>query len=281
MVAADVALYEAKGGGRNRVAVHASEEVARGAATGRSLWSQRILTALEEDRLVLHAQPMIDVRDGSVVQHELLVRLREDDVLTMPGMFLRHAQRLGLMTRIDRWVIDRAAALVAANPDAVLAVNLSGRSVTDPSLLDHVARSLERHGASGRSLVFEITEHEALDHVDRARELSRGLRALGCRVALDDFGAGFAGFGYLKQLDFDLLKIDGEFIRELADSRADQLVVKALVAVARGLGCQTVAEYVCDERVAAEVTACGVDFAQGFAISQPVPVEDVLAPPAG
>ena len=154
----------------------------------------------------------------------------------------------------------------------MLCVNLSAKSVVDPELLEHISRELEAHGADGRGLCFEVTETAAVVNIDRARHFASLVAELGCEFALDDFGAGFASFYYLKHLAFDLLKIDGEFVTDLATSRTNQLVVKAVVDIARGLGKRTIAEFVEDAETLELLRGMGVDFAQGFYVAKPAPL---------
>jgi diguanylate cyclase (GGDEF)-like protein/PAS domain S-box-containing protein len=274
-IRADLAMYRAKEDGGGCVSVHDESSDRRERISGALLWSQRIRDALERDRFVLHAQPIVDLQTGETVQHELLIRmLGEDGEVLPPGDFLHYAERFGLMAQIDRWVVARAVELVAER-DLSVEVNLSGKSLGDVGIVELVEELIAEHGVDAGRLVFEITETEAIANLDYARELAQRLQRLGCRFALDDFGSGFAGFRYLKALPFDYLKIDGDFIRDLPRNRTDQLVVRALVDVARGLGKKTVAEYVSDEEVRKLVTAGGIDLGQGFHLGRPVSVEQI------
>jgi EAL domain-containing protein (putative c-di-GMP-specific phosphodiesterase class I) len=190
----------------------------------------------------------------------------------LPGAFLPHAERFGFISAVDRWVAARAIEHVREH-GVSLSINLSGRSLGDPSLPAYLEDAVRAAKVDPSRLVFEVTETAAIAHMGHAQRLARRLRALGCRFALDDFGAGFASFTYVKQIPFDFLKIDGSFVRDLASSREDRLLVGALVGIARGLGKETVAEYVCDGDVLEEVRACGVDLAQGFHVGAPAPLE--------
>jgi EAL domain-containing protein (putative c-di-GMP-specific phosphodiesterase class I) len=157
-------------------------------------------------------------------------------------------------------------------------VNLSGPSIGDPAVIDFIAESVRSAGIDPTALIFEVTETEAIVNIDRARVLSRQLSSLGCQFALDDFGAGFGSFYYLKHLPFDVVKIDGDFIKSLPTSTSDQLTVQAIVTIARGLRKRTVAEFVGSERTVEMLQEYGVDFAQGYHIGKPAPA--VLAPAA-
>ena len=273
LVAADLAMYEAKAAGGDRATVHDPASRARERASTDMRMSQQLRSALERDALIVHAQPIVDALTGEPLLYELLVRLRNDaGEIMLPGEFLPHAERFGFIEAVDRWVAVRAVEQVREHGVA-LSINLSGRSLGDPSLPAFLEDTVRSAGVDPRKLVFEVTETAAIANMGHAQRLARRLRGLGCRFALDDFGAGFASFTYVKQIPFDFLKIDGSFVRDLASSREDRLLVGALVGVARGLGKETVAEYVCDREVLEQVCECGVDLAQGFHIGAPAPLE--------
>ena len=276
---ADAAMYAAKEAGRDRMAMVApgssrSAEERLGAAG-------LIRRALDEDRFVLHAQPILDLRTGEVGRHEVLLRLLDDDNrLLLPEAFLRSAERFGHVGAIDRWVVRRAIRLIAAaqvsGTELCLEVNLSGRSIGDPELPRVVEAELEATGIDASRLVLEITETAAIANMEQARELATRLRALGCRFALDDFGSGFSSFWYLKHLPLDYVKIDGDFVRNLATGSADALVVKAMVEIAQGLDLRTIAEFVENQGTLELLTELGVDYAQGDHIGVPAPAIDLL-----
>jgi EAL domain-containing protein (putative c-di-GMP-specific phosphodiesterase class I) len=239
-------------------------------------WLGRLRRALAEDLFVLHYQPIVSLRDGRVSHYEALVRLADqaDGSLVAPGRFLPAAERYGLIRDIDRMVLGKVAALLASEPEegVCIAMNVSALSVSDGEMLSHIERRLALYDVDPARLVIEVTETAAISDMGRARAFCEGVQALGCAVALDDFGAGFGSFQYLKHLPFSYLKIDGDFIRGLLCSRTDQLVVKALVGVARGLGRSTIAEFVGDQPTMAMLRSFGVDFAQGYEIGRPHPV---------
>ena len=203
--------------------------------------------------------------------------LTEDGDLIPPGSFLYVAERFDLVQEIDCWVVRNAARILAeqqaAGRELVLSVNLSAKSITDPQMPALIARELERHGADGSGLCLEVTETAAIVNVERAKQFGQAVAELGCELALDDFGAGFASFYYLKHLTFDVLKIDGEFVRDLATCATNQLVVKSVVDIARGLGRRTVAEFVGDAETLELLRGMGVDFAQGFHVGKPQSLE--------
>ncbi|HEX5852665.1 MAG TPA: EAL domain-containing protein [Solirubrobacteraceae bacterium] len=238
-------------------------------------WLERLRRALEDDLFVLHFQPIVSLADGTVSHHEALVRLADeaDGRLIAPGLFLPAAERYGLIRDIDRMVLDKVAALLGAERGGrgvKLTMNLSAVSVTDGSMLSHLERRLAEHAVDPSSLVLEVTETAAISDMSSARAFCAGALALGCEIALDDFGAGFGSFQYLKHLPFSYLKIDGDFIRRLPVSRTDQLVVKALAGVVSGMGRKTIAEFVGDEATISMLRCYGVDYAQGFEVGRPV-----------
>jgi EAL domain-containing protein (putative c-di-GMP-specific phosphodiesterase class I) len=285
LVNADIAMYEAKEAGRDRCVLLDTAEGPQTQMRARLTWSQRIRTALEEDRFQLYQQPILDIRKNEVTHHELLVRLPGDSgELIPPGTFLYIAEQFGLIQQIDRWVVVQAMRLIKRLHDegnkVTLSVNLSGASITDASLLELVESEIRSVGIDPRALIFEVTETAAIVNIEKARRFAERLAELGCAFALDDFGAGFGSFYYLKHLPFDYLKIDGDFIRQLTATKADQLTVKAIVQIAHGLGKRTVAEFVGDEPTLRMLGRFGVDFAQGYYTGRPAAVTDTWPPAA-
>jgi diguanylate cyclase (GGDEF)-like protein/PAS domain S-box-containing protein len=283
IVEADIAMYDAKEHGRNRVAVAGHDGIQPTRLRRRLAMSDRIRRALaRDDGLVLHEQPICSLVSGEIDRTEILVRMPDDEGdLLPPSSFLPVADHFGLMPSLDQWVIAHAIELLAARQEAGvrlgMEVNLSGTSIGDPAVIDFIAASVRNAGIDPTALIFEVTETEAIVNVDRARELSRQLSSLGCRFALDDFGAGFGSFYYLKHLPFDVVKIDGDFIKSLPTNTSDQLTVQAIVTIARGLDKRTVAEFVGDQRTVEMLTDLGVDFAQGYHIGKPEPATLVPA----
>jgi EAL domain-containing protein (putative c-di-GMP-specific phosphodiesterase class I) len=195
-------------------------------------------------------------------------------------MFLGVAEKFGLINRIDRWVVDHAIGALAAHVDHTLSfeVNLSGVSMGDAGFLEFVEQRLaESPGVDPSQLTFEVTETAAVANLSTAREFADRLSTLGCSFALDDFGSGFGGFYYLKYLPFSDLKIDGEFILHCIDNLTDRLVIDAVVTLARGLGKTTIAEYVEDADTLEYLATSGLDYAQGFHVGRPAPLEEALA----
>ena len=270
---ADVALYEAKEKGRGQVAPYTPRGQQQRIAT-RLTWAHRIREALEEDQFVLLGQPIFDFATQRVTQHELLLRLRmEDDSLALPGDFLPVAEHFGTIREIDSWVLRAAVGLLEARPDLeLLHVNVSTASLADEGFAAELKDVLDRSAVDPRRLVLEITETAAISHMERASALASQVQSSGHGLALDDFGAGFASFYYLKHLPVDLLKIDGEFVKDLASSDLSRTVVQAIVQVAHSLGRRTVAECVEDEAAYDLLRGMGVDAAQGWHIGHPAPL---------
>jgi PAS domain S-box-containing protein len=244
------------------------------------IWVNRVQEALRHEWFVLHGQPIIDVSTGAVVQCELLIRMQRPDQdgtpgeLISPGRFLPIAEEYGFITEIDRWVVDRAAEMAAGG--MAVELNVSARSISDPLFSEHVRSALTRTGANPQALVFEITETALIGDEQSARKFAEELHGLGCGVALDDFGTGYGGFTYLKHLPIDSLKIDIEFVRDLSHNEASHRVVEAVVGLARGFGLKTVAEGVEDKETLEVLRRLGVDYAQGYHIGRPAPLD----PPA-
>jgi diguanylate cyclase (GGDEF)-like protein/PAS domain S-box-containing protein len=281
LVNADLAMYDAKEAGRDQLAAYDAPERPETRIEARMSWADMIRDALAEDRFVLHAQPIVDLASGEATQYELLLRMRgADGELIGPSAFLPVAERFDLMAAIDRWVVARAIRMVGAELRAgrrlTVEINISGRSAGDPELLELIEHELQAGEVCPSQIIFEITETIAVSNIPRAQHFAARLADLGCRFALDDFGAGFGSFYYLKHLPFDYLKIDGEFVRHSAADPTDQLVIQAVVDIARGLGKRTVAEHVGDSETAALLQRMGVDHAQGFHLGEPAPLGDWL-----
>jgi PAS domain S-box-containing protein len=234
---------------------------------------RRIRGALADDGFLLYAQPIIDLASGEAVQRELLIRMRDPDGegVLAPGTFLPAAEEYGFIADIDRWVIARSAEIAAAG--RAVELNISAASLGDPDLIEFIAEAMERTGADPTKMVFEITETTLVSDQTSAREFVTALHELGCKVALDDFGTGYGGFTYLKQLPIDYLKIDIEFVRDLAHSMASRKVVEVIVNLAHGFELKTVAEGVEDEPTLALLRTLGVDYAQGYHLGRPAPLE--------
>ncbi len=275
LVAADQAMYRAKEEGRNRIALfHDPGEGEREARRGQST-SARIRDALTQNRLSLATQPIRSLASGGIERYELLLRMTGDSGELLPAAsFIEVAERSGMVQELDRWVVGRALELLAererAGEPVSLHVNLSGASLTDISVLEYIERGFDEGDADPGRCTFEITQTARVDDYETAAGFADRLTEFGCEVAIDDYGAGFGPFHYLKRIPFDVIKIDGAFIRDMPRNDADQLTVKAIVQIARGLGKTTIAEFVQDDDTTRMLREYGVDMAQGFHLGRPV-----------
>lgn len=282
MAEADIAMYDAKAAGRNRTQLYARGQHRPGQIATRSSRLTQLRDAIAQRRFVLHAQPIMpllaaetEVDDPDM--YELLVRmLRPDGTLAAPSEFLPDAERHGLIAEIDEWVLGEAVRVLrvrqlAGRPVSV-SVNLCAASIEDRALGERIARLLEASEVPPPMLTLELTETGALSDLSQASALSSQMREIGCRFALDDFGAAFASLQYLKHIRFDLVKIDGEFIRNLPHSPADQLIVKAVAEMATGFGAQVVAEFVDGQETIDLLRQFRVRYGQGYFLGRPEPL---------
>lgn len=281
LLAADQAMYRAKEDGRNQIALFQDPDEPKRQHQRRQTTTARIRDALTNDRLSLHTQPIRSLASGGIERYELLLRMTGDNGELLPAAsFIETAERSGMVQELDRWVVVRALELLASreregNPVS-LHVNLSGASVADLSVLEFIERRLDEGEADPARCTFEITETARVSDYEAAGGFADRLTEFGCQVAIDDYGAGFGPFHYLKQIPFDLIKIDGSFVRDMPNSDADQLTVKAIVQIARGLGKTTIAEFVQDDITAQMLCEYGVDMAQGYHLGRPVDVAEAL-----
>ncbi len=246
-----------------------------------------IHTALEGNHFRLFAQEIRALQhrpgDGREERHiEILVRMiDENGQMVMPGAFIPAAERYDLMGHVDRWVIRNVlreyGERLRAVPDLSVSVNLSANSLDEPFLLPFLHAELEQSALPANRIRLEITETALINNMAAANRVVTEMRRAGCTVALDDFGSGLSSFSYLKQFPVDYLKIDGSFIRNLADNMVDREIVSSINDIGHRLGVRTVAEWVEDKRTLNALRAIGVDYAQGYAIGRPVPLDAYLA----
>ena len=238
-------------------------------------WVPLIRRALVERKFFLVFQPIVDLQTGVVSHHEALIRMRgTNNEVIHPEEFIPVAERIGLIHRIDLWVIEQAidflASLSATLENTSLAINLSSVAFQDESLLPTIKEKLEITWVDPKRVIFEITETVAVNRVDQTQDLIAKIRALGCKFALDDFGAGFCSYNYLKSFSVEYIKIDGQFIRNLIDNEMDQVLVKSMVDVANKLGKKTIAEFVDNPETVKKLIALGVDLGQGYYFGKPL-----------
>jgi diguanylate cyclase (GGDEF)-like protein len=282
LLAADQAMYQAKEEGRNRIMLFHAPGEEGGEPRRAQTTSARIRDALTQNRLSLATQPIRSLTSGGIERYELFLRMSGDHGEVLPASsFIEVAERSGMVQELDRWVVARALELMAererAGDPVSLHMNLSGASLTDLSVLEFIERRLDEGEADPARCTFEITQTARVEDYETAGAFADRLTEFGCEVAIDDYGAGFGPFAYLKKVPFDVIKIDGTFIREMAQNDADQLVVKAIVEIARGLGKRTIAEFVEDEDTTQLLRDYGVDMAQGYHLGRPVDLAEGLA----
>ncbi|MBI5560571.1 MAG: EAL domain-containing protein, partial [Deltaproteobacteria bacterium] len=276
MTKADAAMFSAKEQGRNRCHIYSKEERVLEDMHLRHEWKGKIMKALEDDRFEAWVQPILALRENTVRHYEVLARIRgEDGSIFTPAAFIETAERFGIVDMIDRVITEKAMRLQAESArrgrPMSFCVNLSGKSIGDPELLAFIGDKLLETGATPGSMIFEITETAAVSDIGRAKRFIEGLKSFGCLISLDDFGVGFTSFLYLRELNVDYIKIDGFFIRKLGENAHDQLFVKAMAEVARGLGIKTVAEFVENKESLELIKIFGVDYGQGYLIGKPEP----------
>jgi diguanylate cyclase (GGDEF)-like protein/PAS domain S-box-containing protein len=284
MSEADLACQAAKDMGGNRFHIYTSSDEELMRRQDEMQWVSRISEAILEDRLVLFGQmiaPLAQV-DGGGLHFEVLVRMKDDrGDLIMPGRFLPAAERYNLITGIDRWVVTRSFAWFAEHcgtengqGTGLMSINLSGASVCDPGIHQHIKTAMQKYAVPPESVCFEITETAAISNLSAASEFLRELRKLGCRFALDDFGSGLSSFGYLKNLPVDYLKIDGTFVRDMDTDDVNYAMVSAIQQLGKIIGIKTIAEFVESDSIMKMLSELGVDYVQGYAISMPKPLEE-------
>lgn len=280
LVAADEAMYQAKKQGRNRIMLFHTPGGNGEKAERMQTTSARIRDALTQDRLRLATQPIRSLASGGIERYELLLRMTGDEGELLPAAsFIEAAERSGMVQELDRWVVARALELIAerqrAGEPVSLHMNISGASLSDLSVLEFIERRLDEGEADPSRCTFEITHTARVEDLDTAAGFADRLTEFGCEVAIDDYGAG--PFTFLKKVPFDVIKIDGSFVREMSRNDADQLVVKAIVEIARGLGKRTIAEFVEDEDTKQLLREYGVDMAQGYHLGRPVDSAELSA----
>lgn len=271
---ADQACYAAKNKGRNKVQIFSPADKTVHNLQNDLRWAPIIQDALANNRFRLVFQPVLNISTNQITHYEALIRLLgSDNQLVAPGNFIPVAERMGLIQEIDFWVINSAIdwlhELPACYSYLSVNVNLSAHVLQDPSLVALVKDKLRVSGVEARRITFEITETAAIANFTQAHNLVEELRALGCRFALDDFGAGFNSYTYLKHIPVDYLKIDGAFITHLVNDRVDQVLVKSMIEIARTLGKKTIAEFVENAETLRLLKEYGVDYAQGYYLGEP------------
>ncbi len=284
MSAADVACYIAKESGRDYVHAYKPEEKSVTQHHEQMQWSQRIQDALRTDKFFLMLQTMAPLlsAQGDMQVQEFLLRIRMDDgSIAMPAAFIPAAERYGLMRDVDIWVIDHSFEIIRdVTKDAdssrtyLFSINLSGQSVGDPEISEYIISKIKEYEIDPGQIMLEITETAAITNFQGALDFIARLSDIGCRFALDDFGAGLSSFGYLKRMKVDFLKIDGQFVKGMADDPIDRMMVNNITHLAYGLGLFVIAESVEDATLLEMLRDIGVHFAQGYHIQRPTSIEE-------
>ncbi|TVT56366.1 MAG: EAL domain-containing protein [Sedimenticola thiotaurini] len=279
MSAADLACYTAKDMGRDTVHAYQPNDREITQRQSQMRWLPRIQEALHSNQFQLVTQRIMSLKDNSEPHEifEFLLRWPQDNGnLVSPGIFIPAAERYDLMRNIDRWVIKNAFSLISkvhAETEPVhsrlYSINLSGQSIGDPKLAAYIRHQLDHYSIDPELICFEITETSAIANYSIAEAFIRQMLEVGCRFALDDFGSGLSSFGYLKQLPVSLLKIDGQFVRDMAKDAVDRAMVRTIHDVAQALNLKTIAEWVEDEEVIVLLKEIGIDYVQGFHIERP------------
>ncbi len=274
--AADAACYMAKEKGRNRVQVYRPHDSEVSLRRGEMEWVSRLQRALEEGRFVLYSQEIISISGQAPrgTHHELLVRMLDEHGMVIPPMaFIPAAERYSMMPMVDQWVVQNAFTSISAlGPDCgTYSINISGTSIGDERFLEFVREQFRRYRMPLRSICFEITETAAIANFDKAARFFGEMKSLGCLFSLDDFGAGMSSFGYLKHFPVDFIKIDGSFVKDVANDPVDLATVRAINDVGHAMGKRTIGEFVGGEGCLAALREIGVDYAQGHWISPPTP----------
>ncbi len=282
--AADSLCYIAKDQGGGRSLSYHPENAELLARRDEMQWVARITTAQQENRFCLYAQPIVAVQAGvqSALHFEVLLRMREPaGGIVAPGTFLPAAERYGLSTRIDLWVLEQTLIELstvgsAMSPIDLCCINLSGQSLGEEGFLENVLKLFGAHEVDPGLICFEVTETSAISHLQHAVQFMRAMRDTGASFALDDFGTGLSSFAYLKNLPADFVKIDGSFVLDLTGDPLNRIIVKSITDVAKQMGMKVVAEWVENQCVLDELEQLGVDFAQGYHLGRPVPIAELL-----
>jgi diguanylate cyclase (GGDEF)-like protein/PAS domain S-box-containing protein len=280
LMAADAACFAAKKQGRSRIRIYEATDQELIKYRSEAQWISKIEKSLEENSFVLYAQPIIEMQGETMpIRHwEVLIRMAgENGEIISSGSFLPAAERYHLVTKIDFWVIERMLQYLTQRcaqgaREEVWSINLSGASINDEALLGFLQEQFERYPVPTNMICFEVTETVAIANLNRAKEVIHGIRAIGCQISLDDFGAGMSSFSYLKYLPVDYLKIDGSFVKDMVSDPVDYAMVETINRIGHVMGIQTVAEYVGDQEIAEAIRHIGIDYGQGFGLAKPAPL---------
>jgi len=276
---ADAACYAAKESGRNRVHLYNEKDTSLANRYGDMQWVSRISSALEENRFHLYAQPIMNIENSETTHYELLLRMEDEaGAIIPPGAFLPAAERYNLISKLDRWVINTAFQWLTDFPESrehisFCSINVSGQNLGDDQFRDYVMEKLKETKIDTSKVCFEITETAAIANLSNAMDFIITLKSMGCLFALDDFGSGVSSFAYLKNLPVDYLKIDGMFVKDIVEDPIDFAMVRSINEIGHVMGKKTIAEFVEDDAILDKLRSIGVDYAQGYGIGMPAPLE--------
>jgi diguanylate cyclase (GGDEF)-like protein/PAS domain S-box-containing protein len=281
---ADAACYAAKDNGRNRVHAYRHDDEGLTTRHGEMQWVEKIQQGILHNRFCLYGQPIVAIGHHEEGLHfETLVRYRDDNGhIIVPGAFLPAAERYGLAPELDRWVITHLFKWLSKKADfldklTVCSVNLSGLSLSDKTMLNFIDEQFITWAIPPHKICFEVTETAAIANLSYATDFINHLRGKGCLFSLDDFGSGLSSFAYLKNLPVDYLKIDGLFVKDILDDQIDLAMVKSINEVGHVMDKKTIAEFVENEQIFNLLKVLSVNYAQGFGIGKPVPLDELTA----
>jgi diguanylate cyclase (GGDEF)-like protein/PAS domain S-box-containing protein len=279
---ADAACYAAKEKGRNRVHLFSPDDEELAIRQGEMQWVEKIRLGLERQQFILYGQPIVPLHDTDEGLHfEALLRYRDDrGNIIPPGAYLPAAERYNLASELDRWIISNLLEWLASRPDfldtlSLCSVNLSGLSLSDESMLKFISNQFQQWNVPTNKLCFEITETAAISNLSHATHFINQLKEQGCLFSLDDFGSGLSSFAYLKHLPVDYLKIDGLFVKDILVDEVDLAMVKSINEVGHVMNKKTIAEFVENEAIFNLLKKLGIDYAQGYGIGKPVPLDEL------
>ncbi len=279
---ADLAMYQAKEQGRGRWHLYSTKDNVNQRVFQRVFWREKIEQALHKDLFELYYQPIMHIPSRTISHFEALLRLHNDDgTVAAPSTFIIIAENTGMIHRIDQWVIDNALRtlhrLNSQGADISFSINISAHTLSSEHFLDMLSSKIKQAGVDPTRLILEVTETAAVEDFASARKRIEQIQSLGCRFALDDFGVGFSSFYSLKQLPVDLVKIDGSFIKDLTHNKEDQVLVHSLAQAIQGFRNTSIAEFVASEDIFKLIREFGIDYAQGYFIGEPMPLDAICA----
>lgn len=281
--AADAACYQAKEKGRNCIHIASKDDKRMQERRGEMQWLAKLTHALEKELFELYAQPIHPLQHEaeSITHYEVLVRLNDEGNMISPMAFIPPAERYGLMTKIDRWVIENAFEAYTQIQERSgrlcrFSINLSGTSLNDEGLIGFIEQLFERYHVPYSSICFEVTETAAVSNLNVALHFINTMRQLGCKFSLDDFGSGLSSFSYLQNIPVDYLKIDGAIVRDIDVNEVNRAMVKSINEISHAMGMKTICEFIENGVVESELQKMGVDYAQGYYYAKPMPIKGLM-----